>query len=138
MRSPTMPILLALTLSVAACGGFGDMIALQRGLAHEFGTDAIGINVSNNSVLTVTFANTPAATLPDSDRAAFARRVAEYVRDHYPEYPTLAEINVGFSQVHSAGIVTVTNTNVPYTFPTKALGAPHDTTHAGAARKAAA
>ena len=125
-------------IAALACGEFGDMLALQRGLVHQFGMDAVSINVNNGNVLTVTFTNSQAATLPDPDRAAFACRVAEFVRDHYREYPSLARVNVGFARVSSVGLVTISHTDVPYSFTTADLGTPRDTTESANKRKAAA
>jgi hypothetical protein len=136
MRSVGKGALLAAAIGALACGALKDMLALQRGLSHEFGTDAISVNVNNGAVLTVLFTNSDAATLASPDRAAFARRVAEYVRDHYAEYGGLARINVGFSRVRQTGVVTVTNNDVPYSFTTQELGAPR--TKEAAAKKAAA
>ncbi len=83
VRKLARALLPAAMIAALACGEFGDMLALQRGLVHQFGMDAVSINVNNGNALTVTFTNSQAATLPDPDRAAFARRVAEFVRDHY-------------------------------------------------------
>src|SRR5258708_12936260 len=115
-------------IAALACGEFGDMLALQRGLVHQFGMDAVSINVNNGNALTVTFTNSQPATLPDPDRAAFARRVAEFARDHYREYSSLLRVNVGFARVSSAGLVTISHTDVPHSFPPPHLAPPPDTT----------
>ena len=82
------------------------------------------MNLNNSAYLTVTFSNSTAADLPEVERAAFARRVAEYVRDHYAAYDKLQSIQVGFSSVRGGGVVHVTSTQIPYRFTPSELGAP--------------
>ena len=120
-----LPLLVATTLALG-CADLRDIMTLQQGLAREFNQSAIGVNVNNSVSLTVTFSNSPAADLPDAERAAFARRVAEYVRDHYPHYSALQTINVGFASVTKTGPVTYTNSSVPYRFTPSDLGQPKD------------
>lgn len=115
--------LVAATLALA-CADLRDMMTLQQGLVREFNETGININVNNRAHLTVTFSNSAAADLSDAKRAAFARRVAEYVRDHYAPYSTLETIAVGFSTVTKTGPITYTNTMVPYRFTPRDLGQP--------------
>ena len=57
-------------------------------------------------------------------KAAFARQVAEFIRDHYSHYSSLEMVNVGFSKVSKTGPVTVTSGEATYQFTTQDLGAP--------------
>src|SRR5438552_1295893 len=57
------------------------------------------------------------------EQSAFARRVAEYVRDHYAHYDQLQSIQVGFASVKGVGI-TVSSTRIPYRFTPSELGPP--------------
>jgi hypothetical protein len=93
-------------------------------LAREFQTSAISVNINNSVHLTVMFSNSPAADLPDVEQAAFARRVAEYVRDHYTSYRRLQTISIGFATVRGVGAVRFTRSRVPYRFTPQELGPP--------------
>jgi len=119
----SLTVLVAATLALG-CAELRDMMTLQQGLVREFNETGINININNRANLTVTFSNSPAADLSDAERAAFARQVAEYVRDHYAHYSTLETIAVGFSTVTKTGPITYTNTTVPYRFTPRDLGQP--------------
>lgn len=118
----TLPLLLA--AAALACGDLRDIMSLEQGLVREFHEPGININLNVSGQLAIAFANSPAADLPDSEREAYARRVAEYVRDHFPRYDALTSISVGFTSVKRTGPLTVTNAPVPYRFTPRDLGAP--------------
>src|SRR5207244_3426160 len=84
------------TGALAACADLKDMLSLQRGLAQEFQTEAISININNSVNMTILFSNSPVAQSSDSEQSVFAHRVGEFVRDHYPKYDELQTIAVGF------------------------------------------
>ena|SRR5437660_935661 len=115
-------VLIATTFSLA-CGDLRELFTLQRGLAAEFHTNAINISLSG-SHLTVMFANSPISELSDSEQGAFARNVAEYIRDHYAPYDSLEGISIGFSAITSGGPITFTKSRVPYHFTPQELGPP--------------
>jgi len=108
-------------LGLAGCADFKDLIALQRGLMAEFPRTAININVTNDH-LSVLFQDSTTANLPETQRAAFARRVAEFVRDHYAGYNDIAAVSVGFSKSKWLGPITSTETEMPYSFSRAELG----------------
>lgn len=114
-------LLAAAVVSLTACADFKDLIDLQRRLMAEFPRTAININVTNDH-LSVLFQDSTTATLPETERAAFARRVAEFVRDHYRDYDRISEVSVGFSQTKRLGPLTSTRTDVPYSFSRTELG----------------
>jgi hypothetical protein len=114
---------LVVVACVFGCADLKELLSLQQGLAREFETSAINVNVNNSAYLTVTFSNAPIADQPEAEQAAFARRVAEYVRDHYAHYDQLQSIQVGFASVKGVGI-TFTRTRVPYRFTPSELGPP--------------
>ncbi len=124
MRFARLLLLAVLALPALACSDLGELMSLQQELTHEFNTGAVNVNTNNAVHLTVIFSNSPAAELPDSDRAAFARRVAEYVRDHYPGYERLQTIRIGFAKVSGAGAVKFTSSRAPYRFTPRDLGPP--------------
>jgi hypothetical protein len=122
MKSLTLIGAAALALG---CAELRDVLTLQQGLAREFNEPAINVNINtlnSRTSLTVTFSNPAVVTLPDNERAELAQRVAEYVRDRYPHYSSLASIDVGFVTVRKTGPATFTNTTVPYHFTPRDLG----------------
>jgi hypothetical protein len=112
-----------ISLALIGCADLKDLLSLQQGLSQEFAPSAINVNLNNSAYLTVMFSNSPVADLPEVERAAVARRVAEYVRDHYAHYDQLQSIQVGFAKVKGVGI-TFTSTQIPYQFTPSELGPP--------------
>jgi hypothetical protein len=110
-------VFVAAWATLAGCGRVSDDLALQRTLVHEYHTDAIAVNVDRGSVLTITFTSSDATMLAGADRAAFARQVAQTVRDHYRAYANLQRITVEFPHTSHA--------NQSYSFTRLQLGAPH-------------
>lgn len=104
---------------------FGDLIALSTGISNQFGEPNTNIDV-NNTTLTVTFTNSKLEDLPEPRRAALARNVARYVRDHYPDYPSLTKVAVAFKEQHGQHGATVSQTFVPYRYSTDELGSAPD------------
>lgn len=125
MRGPGAALGLTAVLLVAAgvgCGDLKDLFVLQQGLAGEFHSSTINVNLSSTR-LTVIFQNSRVADLPEADRAMVARRVAEYVRGHYPAEKRLESIDVGFTSVRGGGGFSISTSNVPYRFAASDLGA---------------
>ena len=126
-----------LALGVVASGcaevsSLRDLASLQAGLATEFQEPGTSLHLNNRVQLTITFQNSASAELPAAERAALARRVAVYVRDHYPGYAELQTIHVGFVRRVAVGPVTSTRTEVPYRFTPAELGpGPADSTRPG-------
>jgi hypothetical protein len=115
---------LALLAFGLACGDLKELLVLQQDLAREFPNSSINVSLHGSNDLTVVFANSSNAELSEGDRAAFARRVAEYVRDHYIPYEQLQRIRVGFATVRGGGGFSLSTTSVPYAFTTGELGSP--------------
>lgn len=120
-----------------ACADLTEILSLQQGLVREFGTSAISVNLNGSGSLSVIFSNSPIAALTDSARAAFARRVAEYVRDHYAHYERLQSIQVGFASEKGGFGVRITSTRVPYRFTPSELGPPRPAKQGAASKEAA-
>ena len=115
-------VMIALVAAAAlACADLKDLMSLQQGLAAEFQTPAVSVNLSNTAYLTVVFSNSAIADSSEAAQSVFARHVAEYVRDHYPHYDQLQSIQVGFASVKGVGI-TFTSTRIPYRFAPSDLG----------------
>ena len=121
---------IVLALSIGGCHFFAQLLSLQKELGTRYHATSVSINVnsgSNGTVMTVLFGDSAQTALADSDRAVFARDVAEYVRDHYPDYPTLTSITVGFTSTRDFGVVHVTRNQAPYSFSRDELGPARDT-----------
>lgn len=112
----------ALAATLGACADLRDLMDFQRVLAEEFKGTVINVNVTNGSHLTLTFVNSPQASLEDSERAAFAKGVAELVRDRYPGYSSMQTVDVAFTSRSSAGPLSVSRTGSPYRFTRAQLG----------------
>jgi len=124
-------IAVALVLALSGCGQIQDTLALQRGLTEEFGTEDITINFTRDGALTVQFTNWPAETEGTDQQARTARRVGEYVRDHYPRFDSLSAVLVSFGW-QQAG---VTTTGEPLRFTPAELRRPASNAAADTARQ---
>jgi hypothetical protein len=125
------PAVMLLVAMLAACSIVGDLRELQALSAalHKRYQDVGNININNGAVLTIMFQNSSYAALPDSERAAFARGVAEFAYASYPGREKLSTVNIGFANVKGAAGFSVTRTDVPYSWPAADLrGAMPDST----------
>lgn len=101
---------LLLTLAAPGCDAMkkaGRFVALQKLLATEFQDPGVQINVKNDmdgSALTINFMHARNADLPDAEKEVFARKVAELIRDRYPEYREFQSIQISF---RGAGVVVI-------------------------------
>jgi hypothetical protein len=102
-------------LLLAACEALSDLNALRLGLQKEF-ESAVSVNLTNDRYLAVVFENSEAANLAETERAAFARRVADYVRDNYSSFQQLEEVSVGFRSTRRIGPVGTQKSSAPYVF----------------------
>jgi len=123
---PSLVVWAILMLSLPACQdmfkGMGEMMALQQKLAKEFGTQNVGIKITNGTHLGVTFQNSEIANLPKFEQESKARRVATFVRDHYERWRNLSTISVVFIQQNRYGPVSVTKTQAVFSFKPSELG----------------
>ena len=117
MRFRCTAALMAVLLS--GCDGFKDTLALSGAIQKQYGVPA-NVNLTNGSHLIITFQNLPQQTKGDStDRAKFAAQVASFTKAHYAHADELDDVTIAFAQVKSAGPLTLTRTDAPYTFATK-------------------
>ena len=113
LRRGRSRIVLALLLAIGAgCAVAGrDLarnLALARTIAVTFGEPGVTVTGGGN-VLRVGFPRSPRATLPDSEQAEFARRVAMYAAAHRGDGVAAISVELGM-----AGTAT-------YTWPVSAL-----------------
>jgi hypothetical protein len=110
---------LAVLILCSSCidtSGLRDLAALQSDIAEEFKERTVSVNLNNSVYLAVTFENSSRAELPADARAAFAREVAGFVRDHYPGYTELEMISIGFTIRRGVGPVSITRSNISCRF----------------------
>jgi hypothetical protein len=125
-----VPITIVLSLvifSLLACQdmfkGMGEMMVLQQKLAKEFNTQNVGIRITNNAHLDVTFQNSQIANLPKFEQESKARQIALFVRDHYERWSNLSTISVVFIQQNRYGPLSVSKTQAAFSFKPSELGA---------------
>lgn len=123
---PSIVVWAILMLSLAACQdmfkGMGEMMALQQKLVKEFGTQNVGIKITNGTHLGVTFQNSEIANLPKFEQESKARQIALFVRDNYEPWKNLSTISVLFIQQNRYGPVSVTKTQAVFSFKPSELG----------------
>lgn len=120
-RVPLGLLALALSLTLAACGDEG---RLSNELSERYGTAIVGSQDSLANHLVVTFLSSPFADRSDAERRGTARKVAEYVRDHYPRYKGIDKLTVEFLTKKEAVVDTLKHVGASYTFTRADLGPP--------------
>lgn len=124
----------SVAFALAACGmvdEIKDLAVLSEAIGAKYGEQA---NISlSGAHLTVMFQNSKFADLPASDRAQFAREVAEFSYLRFPRRDSLTRISVGFKSVSGAAGFTMTRSGVPYSWPVSELKAGLDSTKVPAA-----
>lgn len=92
VRRLCLPVLV-LALALAACGDEG---RLADALGKDYGPAVVTFASTDSTHLQVVFFDSPFAERSDADRQGTARKIAEYVRDHYPRYKALDKVTVEF------------------------------------------
>lgn len=120
MRSAILLVLAALAACVPTPRE-GD--ALRMALRKEFRADAAVQRDGTRLEVTVWDLEGTASEDADADMAA-ARKVAEYVRDHYAGYGALAEVDVTLKSRTGSALTRRSSRDAIYAFPRRDLGAP--------------
>jgi hypothetical protein len=114
--------LVVLALVVPACrkddGGF------TEALNDSYGPAFVGSPTADATALQVLFLASPFAERGDAERQATARKVAEYVRDHYPQYKALDKVIIEFPTKKELAAGKPSHIAGRYTFTTVELGSP--------------
>ena len=114
--------LLVLALVVPACrkedGGFSEA------LNNTYGPAFVGSTTADATALEVTFLEPAFAQRADAERRATARKVAEYVRDHYPRYKMLDKVIIAFPTKKELAAEKLPHVAGTYTFTRAELGPP--------------
>jgi hypothetical protein len=115
----------ASALLATACGDLGEVLVLSRDIEREFAVSDMSVNLQDGrsvevSVWRDTPPPAPGAVAPESD--ALARRVAEYVRDHYAGYDRLSEVRVELKSRRGAAVNSYAVSDGIYVFARRELG----------------
>lgn len=86
---------LLVVLALPACRDEGRQ-QLSNELSERYGTAIVGARDSLANALVVVFPSSPFADRTDAERRGTARKVAEYVRDHYLAYKGIDKVTVEF------------------------------------------
>lgn len=89
-------LLLSALVFALALAGCGDNGRLADELSKSYGIANVQYETADSTRLLVSFFDSPFAERSDSARAGTARKIAEYVRDHYPHYKKLDKVTVEF------------------------------------------
>lgn len=118
------PVLASLVvLALPACRDEGRM-QLSNELSERYGTAIVGARDSLANALVVVFPSSPFAERADAERRGTARKVAEYVRDHYLGYKGIDKVTVEFLTTKEMLADTLKHIPARYTFTRADLGPP--------------
>jgi hypothetical protein len=113
-----LPVLALLLASAAACRDGG----LESALSERYGPAIVDFAPASSRDLRVTFLDSPFAERVDAERRKTARKVAEYVRDHYLGYKGLDKVTVLFATRKET--LAMKHIAASYTFTRAELGSP--------------
>jgi len=112
-----------LLLALPACRDEGRG-QLENELNARYGMVIVGASDSLANDLVVMFPSSPFADRTDAERRGTARKVAEYVRDHYPNYKGIDKVTVAFLTKKETVDDTLKHVAASYTFTRAELGSP--------------
>jgi hypothetical protein len=116
MTRSRIVIVLLLVLAVFGCSRLKDIFALRSGIVKEFGTENVTVTITNGEIMTVAFVNSPFTDQSREEQGDVARRVADYVREHYADFDSLDVVYVTFGTRRSAGCASYSETGEPFRF----------------------
>jgi len=91
---------LLLCLWVTGCAklvkDFGEVAKLHAAIVKEFGEKDVRVNLNNDTVLTVSFINSPLNDKTADERTQRAEQTAAFVKDHYASISKMEAIWVSF------------------------------------------
>ena len=101
--------LLLSSLLAAGCApvvkSLGELSRLHAAIVKEYGEEDVGVNLNNNTSLTITFINSPLNAKDTEERAKRAEQTAAFVKQHYPSINEIDEILVRFIRTETRYIV---------------------------------
>jgi len=124
IRIARLPLLLAgLAIGLAACQDFMDLTSLSAALNKEFNETRMEVHLNDRTHLAIVVEDSPLGRQVDSKRKETARKLAEFVRDHYAKYDVLEDVSVVFA-TSDASLATGYREEAAYTFTPAELGRP--------------
>lgn len=122
IRVPRLSLLLAaLAVGLAGCQDFVDLTKLSAALTEEFDGTRMEVHLNNRTHMAIVVEDSPLGRQVDSKRRATARKLAEFVRDHYAKYDVLEDVSVVFA-TSDASLATGYREEAAYTFTPADLG----------------
>ena len=115
-------VVVTAVLTLGACGDLKEVMALSAALQEQYHAPA-NVSINNGSHLTVTFQNLPQESFKgdSAGKERFARDVAMFAKTHYRDSAKLDDIRIVFASVKSAGAITITRSDAPYSFAARDL-----------------
>lgn len=104
-------------LAASGCADLKNLATLSTALGQEYHTQP-SVSINNGTHLRITFQNVSDSTSGPGagTKEQFARSVAVFAKRHYPTAASLDDITIAFARVSTAGPLTVTRTDAPFTF----------------------
>lgn len=103
MPSSVLSLILALIVASLVAGGcqkvvksLGEISKLHAAIVKEYGEKDVGVNLNNNTTLSVTFINSPLNAKDREERAKRAEQTAVFVTQHFPSIDQIQRIWVSF------------------------------------------
>jgi hypothetical protein len=97
------------SLLAAGCAqvakSLGELSRLHAEIVKEYGEKDVGVNLNNDTSLSITFINSPLNAKAPEERAKRAEQAAAFVIRHYPSIDQIEEIWVGFVRQETRFIV---------------------------------
>jgi hypothetical protein len=114
---------LPLLLVATACGEIPGLVAFGNEFRSHFQLNAVDVKRSD-AELAITVGDERFRSMTDAERGAVARRMAEYVRDHYEGYSRVDAVTLRFAHTRRVAIATTTTSTHVHRFPREELGPP--------------
>lgn len=116
-------VLCFLVLLSAGCADLPGLLSLRAALNHEYPGTAIGVRLTDESILTVTFADSSWQHASCENRVAQALQVATFVRHNYNAFNSLRLINLEFVSPDGSNATAQSAPHFPIRFEPTALAA---------------
>jgi hypothetical protein len=120
-RRLRLPVLALVLACLPACR---DKEGLGNALGEMYGPAIVSFPTTDSTTLRVTFIESPFAGRADAERRGTARKVGEYVRDHYSRYKALDKVTIDFLSKKEMAADTLKHVAASYTFTRAELGPP--------------
>ena len=125
MRAKGLLFLCLLMLAaLPACkkmGQIGELAGIQMIINKQFEEPGAAVAPAEDKSVVIVLRNSKKDGLPDEERKAYAKQIAEVIRDSYSGYGQLNDVQVVFM---NGGALKPTPSGNPYIFTTAELGAP--------------